>query len=62
MWNGDFNRHHPLWDNDEDEQLFMDDTIVEADFLISRLAEWKMEMVLPKGILTLKHMVMKKYS
>jgi hypothetical protein len=62
MWNGDFNRHHPLWDNDEDERLFTDNAIVDADFLISRLAEWNMEMVLPKGIPTLKHMVTKKYS
>ena len=62
MWCGNFNRHHPLWDKDEDEHLFMNEATHDAEYLISQLAEWNMEMPLPKGILTLKHMVTKLYS
>jgi ribonuclease HI len=62
IWAGDFNRHHPLWDNDEDERLFTNDALADADILINRLADWNMDMPLPKGIPTLKHMVTKKYS
>jgi hypothetical protein len=62
MWCRDFNRHHPLWDRDEDERLFTNEATLNAEFLISRLAEWNMDMPLPKGIPTLKHMVSKLYS
>jgi hypothetical protein len=62
MWNGDFNRHHPLWDDDEDIRLFTNGALVEANFLINRLADWNLVMALPKGIPTLKHMVTKMYS
>jgi hypothetical protein len=59
---GEFNRHHPLWDNGKDEQLFTNEAIVNADLLINWLIDWNMDMPLPKGILTLKHFIMKKYS
>jgi len=62
LWCGDFNRHHPSWDNDDDKRLFTPAAIRNADILINHLADWNMTMALPKGIPTLKHMVTRRYS
>ncbi|PPR00222.1 hypothetical protein CVT24_004961 [Panaeolus cyanescens] len=62
LWGGDFNRHHPLWDNDEDHRLFTSQALSDAERLIQLLADWNMEMALPKGIRTLEHMRTKNLS
>jgi ribonuclease HI len=62
IWAGDFNRHHPLWDRDEDTHLFTGEAQRAAERLINLVAEHDMEMLLPKGIPTLEHMRTKKYS
>ena len=62
IWAGDFNRHHPLWDNDEDVHLFTRLATRNAESLIAILAEYEMQMLLPKGLPTLQHMRTKKYS
>ena len=62
IWAGDFNRHHPLWDRDEDTHLFSRPALRAAENLIGLLAEHNMEMALPKGIPTLEHMCSKRYS
>ena len=62
IWAGDFNRHHPLWDRDEDTHLFTPAATRKADGLINLLAEFDMEMKLPKGTPTLQHMRSKRYS
>ena len=62
IWAGDFNRHHPLWDNDEDIHLFTGLAMRNAENLIEVLAEYEMQMLLPKGRPTLQHMRTKKYS
>jgi hypothetical protein len=62
MWAGDFNRHHPLWDKDEDVHLFTGQAMRSAEGLIRLLADYEMEMILPKGVPTLQHMVTKRYS
>ena len=62
LWAGDFNRHHPLWDNDEDVHLFTQQATRFAEGLIGLLAIYDLEMALPKGIPTLQHMVTKRYS
>lgn len=62
IWAGDFNRHHPLWDNDEDIHLFTRQATRDAERLIELLAEYEMQMALPKGFPTLQHMRTKKYS
>jgi len=62
IWAGDFNRHHPLWDRDEDTHLFTPAATRKADRLINLLAEFDMEMKLPKGTPTLQHMRSKRYS
>ena len=62
IWAGDFNRHHPLWDRDEDLHLFTRQATRDAEGLISLLADYEMQMILPKGAPTLQHMRSKKYS
>jgi ribonuclease HI/exonuclease III len=62
IWAGDFNRHHPLWDRDEDVHLFTAQYERSAEKLIDMLADHNMAMPLPKGIPTLEHMRSKRYS
>ena len=62
IWAGDFNRHHPMWDNDNDIHLFTPQAIGQAENLIELIANYDLHMALPKGIPTLQHMVTKKYS
>ena len=56
IWAGDFNRHHPLWDRDEDTHLFTNQANERAEELVGLLANYDMAMALPKGIPTLQHM------
>ena len=62
IWAGDFNRHHPLWDRDEDIHLFTRQATRDAEGLIRVLVDHEMQMILPKGIPTLQHMRSKRYS
>ena len=62
LWAGDFNRHHPLWDRDEDSHLFTTQATRVAEKLVSMLADYSMGMPLSKGIPTLQHMRTKRYS
>ena len=62
LWCGDFNRHHPMWDRDEDVHLFTADALCKASPLIKLLADYNMEMILEKGVPTLQHLRSKRYS
>ena len=62
IWAGNFNRHHPLWDNDNDLHLFTQPALTKANKLIDLLASYDMHMALQKGPPMLKHMVTKQYS
>src|ERR1700678_538876 len=62
VWAGDFNRHHPLWDRDEDVHLFTQQANRFAGGLIGLLAAYDLVMALPKEIPTLQHMVTGRYS
>ncbi|KAJ3557254.1 hypothetical protein NP233_g11792 [Leucocoprinus birnbaumii] len=62
IWCGDFNRHHPLWDRDEDVDLFRGQNRDRADKFISILAEHDMMMALPKGIPTICTHRTKRYT
>jgi hypothetical protein len=59
IWLGDFNRHHPHWDNHDDTCLFTKDAIKVAEILIEATAEAGLELALPRGIPTHVHNVMK---
>ena len=51
-----------MWDKDEDTHLFMVKALEDVGELITLLTDQEMVMPLPKGILMLKHMVMKRLS
>src|SRR5882724_13241068 len=54
VWLGDFNLHHPLWDVERNGHLFTRNNLVKAQVLIDTLAEFDLQMTLPKDILTLQ--------
>ena len=48
LWLGDFNRHHPMWEEDSNKQLFEPDETITP--LIDLLYKNNMVLALPKGI------------
>ena len=62
LWIGDFNRHHPLWDNPEDTRLFTNEATEAAEKLIEAVADAGLELTLPSGTPTHKHNVTKCWS
>jgi exonuclease III len=62
LWIGGFNRHHPLWDNPNDDHLFTNEALNDAEELIEALADIGLELTLPGGITAHQHNVMKKWS
>ena len=62
IWLGDFNRHHPFWDDPEDTRLFTNEAINASETLIGAVAEAGLEMILPSGIPTHLHNVSKRWS
>ena len=62
LWLGDFNRHHPYWDDLADMRLFTNEATNVAEILIRAIAEAGLEMVLPSGTPTHLHNVSKWWS
>lgn len=62
LWMGDFNCHHPLWDEERNSHLFTRQATERALKLIRLLADYDMEMSLPKDIPTLESMVTKNWT
>ena len=62
IWLGDFNRHHPYWDDPNDTRLFTNDGMEAAERLIEAVADAGLELALPSGIPTHKHNVTKLWS
>lgn len=54
IWAGDFNRHHPLWDEERNQHLFTTANLELTRPLLNMLARYDMKMVLPKDIPTLE--------
>ena len=52
LWLGDFNRHHPLWEDNKNHRLYNPPHLINP--LIDTLQEYNMQMALPSGIPTLK--------
>ena len=57
IWAGDFNRHHPLWDDPTNQHLFTTHNLTEAQKLIDLTEKHNLEQVLPPGIPTLQALV-----
>jgi len=51
---GNFNLHHPLWDEEHNMHLFTRSNLDNSQALIDILAEYDLQMALPKGIPTLQ--------
>ena len=49
LWLGDFNRHHPMWEDDCNEWLFEPEEFIAP--LINLLFKYNMLLALPKGVL-----------
>ncbi len=62
VWLGDFNRHHPYWDNPEDMRLFTTEATKATSKLIEAVADVGLELALPSGTPTHKHSVTKQWS
>ena len=62
LWLGNFNRHHPHWDNPADTRPFTRSAIENAEILISTVAGLGLDLALPQGILTHLHNVSKKWT
>jgi Endonuclease-reverse transcriptase len=54
MWVGDFNRHHPIWDEPRNAHLFTQENLELAQPLLNMLGHHNMKMALPALIPTLK--------
>ena len=54
IWVGDFNRHHPMWDELRNKHLFTTTNLEAAERLIDSTILFDMEMALPPGQATLK--------
>jgi hypothetical protein len=61
MWLGDFNRHHPHWDNITDNRLFTHAAIKKAEKLIAAVADAGLNLTLPAKIPMHKHNMTKKW-
>ena len=62
IWSGDFNRHHPHWDNVTDDRLFTPKAIEKGEKLIGVIADAGLDLALPPKIPTHKHNVSKKWT
>ena len=62
LWLGDFNRHHPHWDNPSDTRLFTRDALRAAEKLIGAVADAGLDLALPPKVPTHKHNVTKKMT
>jgi hypothetical protein len=62
IWLGNFNRHHPAWDNLEDNRLFTREALEKAEVLIKATAEHGLEMALAPGMPTHIHNVTKRWT
>ena len=62
IWLGDFNRHHPLWDDPNDVRLFTTEAINMAEELIEAIADAGLELALPSGTPTHQHNVTKSWT
>jgi len=49
IWLGDFNWHHPLWDDPDDDHLFTPNAISATEELIEAIADAGLELALPSG-------------
>ena len=62
IWLGDFNCHHPLWDDTNNDQLFTPKVMDAAEVLIEAIADIGLELALPSRTPMHQHNVTKSWS
>jgi len=62
IWLGDFNHHHPLWDDPNDDHLFTPKAMDAVEVLIEALTDIGLKLALPSRTLTHQHNVTKSWS
>ena len=62
VWLGDFNTHHPMWDKDRNLHLFTQANLDKAQLVIDAMANYDLQMLLPKDIPTLCTMASWNYT
>ena len=62
MWVGDFNQHHPHWDDLHNMRLFTVEALKDAESLIETLVMLGLKMALPSSIPTHLHNITKRWS
>ena len=62
IWLGDFNRHHPLGDEEWNAHLFTTAALEVTQPLLNMIARYNMKMALPKDIPTLEASSTKNYT
>ena len=62
LWVGDFNRHHPIWDEERNVHLFTTAALEVAQPLLDLISKYDMKMVLPKDIPTLEACTTKNFT
>ena len=62
LWCGNFNRHHPLWDEEQNHHLFTAAALWAADWLLEKVLAHGVLMILPKGTPTLEAKVTKNWT
>ena len=62
IWLGDFNRHHPLWDEERNAHLFTRRALEATQPLLDLIGRYDMHMVLPKDTPTLEACATKNFT
>lgn len=62
IWLGDFNRHHPLWEEERNSHLLTESYLTTAEPLLLLLADYGMQQALPKNMPTLQALASKNWT
>jgi len=62
IWAGDFNRHHPLWDDVRNSHLFTEAALNATQLLLDLLGIHRMKMALPRDLATLESTATKNWT
>ena len=55
IWLGDFNRHHPMWEDEANDHLFTNQNLEDTGILIDLLVDHNMQMTLLQGTPTIRN-------
>jgi hypothetical protein len=62
IWLSNFNRHHPLWEEEQNAHLLTEAYLTAVELLLLLLAEYGMQQALPKDMPTLQALATKNWT